>query len=483
MTDTINLSLPNIESAQAQKHVTHNDALRMLDALVQLSVLDRDLTTPPASPDEGQRWIVKSGASGAWGGHDDAVAAWQDGGWAFYVPRAGWTCYVEDENALLTFDGGAWQVVTGSELQNLSLLGIGTTADAINPLSAKLNNALFAASTVAEGGDGTLRYKLSKENEDKTLSFLFQDNYSGRAEIGLTGDDDFHFKVSSDGATWIDALKIASADGTLSFPASGTGLRRRLVAPRTYYVDAALGSDSNDGLAAGAGRAFATVQHALDVVFGTLDLGGNDVTIRLADGAYAGFRQMSPQVGAGMVTVLGNTGTPANVIVTATAVRESGVQVENGATLTLTGFTVNSLLSRCISVNRGVIYFSNLRFGTCSDYQIVSSDLGYVQATGAYTIVGGGSCSAHLRAVGNSIIRINNNPTVTVEAPQTYADAFASGLTGACFICTGVSFTGAGAGSVTGKTYNMQSNSILQIGGASLPGSLAGTAASGGQVI
>jgi hypothetical protein len=52
---TIHLLLPYILAAQAQKHVTHNEALRILDGLVQLSVLDRDLTAPPAGPADGDR--------------------------------------------------------------------------------------------------------------------------------------------------------------------------------------------------------------------------------------------------------------------------------------------------------------------------------------------------------------------------------------------------------------------------------------------
>ena len=72
---------------------------------------------------------------------------------------------------------------------------------------------LWVAKTVGEGGDGTLRCKLSKESASKALSLLFQDNFSGRAEIGLTGDDDFHFKVSADGSSWIDALIIDKTTG------------------------------------------------------------------------------------------------------------------------------------------------------------------------------------------------------------------------------------------------------------------------------
>ncbi|HZU77823.1 MAG TPA: DUF2793 domain-containing protein, partial [Dehalococcoidia bacterium] len=127
MTETANLRLPNIEGAQAQKHVTHNDALRMLDALVQLAVLDRDLSAPPGSPAEGQRWIVKAAGGGAWAGHDNAIAAWQDGAWAFYAPQPGWRAFVADEGALIAWDGAAWRASVGN---GMTLIASGTVANA-----------------------------------------------------------------------------------------------------------------------------------------------------------------------------------------------------------------------------------------------------------------------------------------------------------------------------------------------------------------
>jgi hypothetical protein len=77
--DTPNLGLPYIMAAQSQKHVTHNEAIRAIDAIVQLSVLDRNLNAPPDSPAEGARYIVGSSPTGAWSGHARAVAAYQDG--------------------------------------------------------------------------------------------------------------------------------------------------------------------------------------------------------------------------------------------------------------------------------------------------------------------------------------------------------------------------------------------------------------------
>jgi hypothetical protein len=212
MSASANLALPFIEGGELLPDVTLNETLRLIDTLVQLAIVDRDLNTPPGSPVEGQRWIVKASPSptGAWAGHGNHIAAWQDGGWVFCAPKVGWFAYVIDEGALVAWSSSAWVSALAmlATLQNISLLGVGTAADTTNPFSAKLNNALWVAKTVAEGGDGHLRYKMSKESAAKTLSLLFQDNFSGRAEIGLTGDDDFHFKVSADGSSWLDAITI-----------------------------------------------------------------------------------------------------------------------------------------------------------------------------------------------------------------------------------------------------------------------------------
>jgi Protein of unknown function (DUF2793) len=225
MTDSTHLSLPYIEAAQAQKHVTHNDALRMLDALVQLSVIARNVTSTPASPPEGGRWLVGSGATGAFAGNAGNVAGFQDGVWRFFVPQKGWHAYVESEAAFTLFDGTNWNDIGYffHSLQNLSQLGIGTTADATNVLAAKLNAALFTAKAVAEGGSGDMRQTLNKSAASNTVSQVYQDNYSARAEVGLTGDDDFHFKVSPDGSTWYSAITIDRTSGKPSFP-SGMSL-------------------------------------------------------------------------------------------------------------------------------------------------------------------------------------------------------------------------------------------------------------------
>jgi uncharacterized protein DUF2793/endosialidase-like protein len=120
MDTTPNLSLAYIAAAQAQKHVTHNEALRALDAIVQLMVLDKDLAAPPVSPADGARYIVAPSPTGAWSGQAGKIAAWQDGVWAFYTPREGWLAWVGDENALYIWSGAAWTAFAAGSLGEIA---------------------------------------------------------------------------------------------------------------------------------------------------------------------------------------------------------------------------------------------------------------------------------------------------------------------------------------------------------------------------
>jgi hypothetical protein len=215
---TTHLLLPYILAAQAQKHVTHNEALRRLDGLVQLSVLDRDLTAPPPSPADGDRYIVASGATGDWAGWDLNVALWTDGAWLRLPPRTGWRAWVEDEGLLLVYDGSGWVGTTPASLQNLALLGLGTTADASNPFSAKLNAALWTAKTVAEGGTGDLFYTMNKEAAGDGLGLTLQTGFVTKALLGLFGSDNFRLAVSADGSSFFDGLIVDNTNGIIDQP-------------------------------------------------------------------------------------------------------------------------------------------------------------------------------------------------------------------------------------------------------------------------
>ena len=216
--NTTHLLLPYILAAQAQKHVTHNEALQLLDGLVQLSVLDRDLTAPPGSPADGDRYIVASGGTGDWAGWDQNVALWTDGAWLRLPPRTGWRAWVEDEDLLLVYDGTSWVGTTPAFLQNMALLGLGTTAEASNPFSAKLNAALWTAKTVAEGGTGDLFYTMNKETAADDLGLTLQTGFVTKALVGLFGSDRFRLAVSADGGTFFDGLSVDNATGIVDQP-------------------------------------------------------------------------------------------------------------------------------------------------------------------------------------------------------------------------------------------------------------------------
>src|SRR5690606_28487630 len=114
MSNSFHLALPFVEAAQAQKHVTVNEAIRKLDALLHLSVLTRTLSSPPEEPGEVARYIVGAGAGDAWSGHEGEVAALIDGAWTFFTPRAGWRAFDEEAGVLLLHDGANWSPISGA---------------------------------------------------------------------------------------------------------------------------------------------------------------------------------------------------------------------------------------------------------------------------------------------------------------------------------------------------------------------------------
>ncbi|WP_413219083.1 DUF2793 domain-containing protein [Tritonibacter mobilis] len=105
---TARFGLDYILASQAQKHVTHNEALRMLDGIVQASVLDRTRTAPPGSPSEGDCHIVASSATGAWAGWDGDLAFYVDGAWYRLTVAEGMRVWDQDVSQLVVRVGSSW---------------------------------------------------------------------------------------------------------------------------------------------------------------------------------------------------------------------------------------------------------------------------------------------------------------------------------------------------------------------------------------
>lgn len=195
-----NLALPYLAPSQAQKHVTHNEAFQILDAVAQLVVVARDLSMPPGAPETGARYIVVAAATGDWAGHEVEVALWSGTGWIFLVPQTGWRAWDVAAQVEVAFYDGLWQVAAGSDTP--SQLGINATADAVDRL------AVSAPATLLNHEGAGHQLKVNKATAGDTASLLFQAGFSGRAETGLAGNDAWSIKVSADGATWTDALTV-----------------------------------------------------------------------------------------------------------------------------------------------------------------------------------------------------------------------------------------------------------------------------------
>jgi hypothetical protein len=112
MSNSPRIGLPYLDAAQAQKHVTMNEALARLDIFAAARVETMALVSPPASPAEGEGHIVPAAASGAWAGHDGTVAAFLNGGWEFISPWTGWRLWVESDTGFALYDGADWQLVS-----------------------------------------------------------------------------------------------------------------------------------------------------------------------------------------------------------------------------------------------------------------------------------------------------------------------------------------------------------------------------------
>lgn len=211
MSDTSpRLSLPFLQPAQAQKHVTHNTALERLDFLVQLSAQALEVGTPPTDPDPGEIFGIGAGAGGAWAGHDGEIACWCNGDWLYFIPFEGLRVWDRDAGVLKVWTAGGWTMP--ATYQNLEGVGVNATSDAVNRLAVAAQASLLSH----EGGGHHL--KINKAGMTDTAALIFQSDWSGRAEMGLAGSDDFAIRVSADGTAWQDALRVDRGNGAVSLP-------------------------------------------------------------------------------------------------------------------------------------------------------------------------------------------------------------------------------------------------------------------------
>ncbi|WP_416356047.1 DUF2793 domain-containing protein [Aureimonas phyllosphaerae] len=216
MSTSPRLSLPLLMPQQAQRHLTLNDAFRLLDVLVQTAVVSDSLAVEPEDAGEGDLFILPPGATGArWGAmQPGALAMVENGGFVEMQPVPGQIAYVADRRALVLFDGEAWGAgpFAAKETECLGINAAPTDANRLT-VAADAELLTFDARTP---GTGDARKVINRQDTDRVAAVLFQTGFSGRAEIGLLGDERFAVRVSTDGASFRPVLTARPADGFLS---------------------------------------------------------------------------------------------------------------------------------------------------------------------------------------------------------------------------------------------------------------------------
>ncbi len=252
--------------------------------------------------------------------------------------------------------------------------------------------------------------------------------------------------------------------------------RERLLANRTYYVRTD-GNDNNDGLADASNRAFLTIQHAVNVVTANIDQGPFSVTIQVGDGTYTSTVNLSEHIGVLAVTLKGNTSSPSNTIISTTSSHAiAGRGLWHIQDLTLQTTTSGD----CLAPTSGAIMsFSNIRFGAAGSHHIAVGEGGFLNATGNYSIVGGGSRHVVVRRTASMLVE---GVTVTLTGTPNFTAPFAIAEFVSFLSYAGTTFSG----SATGGRYQVHSNSVIwtNSGGANFfPGNSAGSTATGGQYL
>lgn len=285
---------------------------------------------------------------------------------------------------------------------------------------------------------------------------------------------------SSADCIFVDAGKFG--DRSVTSTSSVSPLSRELItADRTYYVRTD-GNDNNLGLVDSASGAFLTIQKAVDTV-ANLDFGIYNVTIQVRDGTYAAVA-LKPTVGSNRCSLVGNTTTPSNALVTTSTAAANAITVNAFARWNIRGFKVTTTGSAAnglsVSAFGGAFVNGVMEYGACIGAHIAGNRNAYAVITGSYSITGG--AARHIDTSLSALFTIESAVTVTLTGTPAFSSQFIS--------ATGITmlrlFNSTWTGAATGQRYSVTSNSILDTGGQAttwLPGDVAGTTATGGQYI
>ena len=214
MSNTLKLNLPHILTAQAQKEVTHNDALNLLDMFIRPTVLEMAKDTPPASPNVGDSYIVGAAPTDEFIDHEQHIACYSNNGWLVATPFK-WLDVVNEADATrYLYDGTTW-VQYGFILQD----------------SGEYLRIERQAETLTALDGASVNTTIEIPNRATVLAV------NCRVTTAITGASSFDIGVTGDTARYGDNIAIA-------LDTTNIGVTQH---PQAYYADAPLTLTANGG--------------------------------------------------------------------------------------------------------------------------------------------------------------------------------------------------------------------------------------------
>jgi hypothetical protein len=340
---------------------------------------------------------------------------------------------------------------------------MGTTGGCGFYLDGGYTGTTFITPWIDAGGAGT---------QSALTDFVFGPNYTSNLSYFPVMINTIEINLP---LNWRDKMLVATpiGYGTLDGGVAASP-REVLRSARTYYVNGTTGSDTaNTGMKDynNVIHPFQTVQKALDVIYGTLDCAGKNVTIQVQDGTWTETITISGQptgLGAATLSIVGNSTTPGNVKFSTVG---DALTVKNGARVTINGLTLASSSGNAINTyGQGSFVYvdAGCQFGTCNLAHMKVGTGAEIDTGASYKITG--NARTHWEIAGGTVVK-----GAPIDATNiTFSANFTNVYNRANLFINDTSFTITGS---TGTKFYVYAGGLVQSYGAAntiMPGNAAG---------